>query len=64
VAGAAGEGELLVWGLVNRLGDGEVAVDRGSSTREDHRKEGAGDDEMVDPSCEDDRVGPNKGGRD
>ena len=63
-AGASGGGELLVWGLVNRLGDREVAMDRGVSTREDPREEGAGDDEIVDPSCEYDRVGTNSGGRD
>ncbi len=63
-AGAAGKDELLVWGLVNRLGDGEVAMDRGVSTREDHREDGTGDDEIVDSSCEDDGVGTNSGGRD
>ena len=61
VAGAAEKDGLLVGGSVNRLGDGEVAMDRGVSTRRDHREEGTGDDEIVDPSCEDDRVGTNCG---
>lgn len=63
-AGAAGKDELLVWGSMNRLGDGEVAMDRGVSTRRDHIEEGTGDDEIVDPSCEDDRVGTSCGERD
>ena len=59
-----GGGGLLVWGLVNRLSDGEVATDRGVSIREVRKEEGADDDEIVDPSWEDDRVGTNSGGRD
>ena len=39
-------------------------MDRGVSAREDPREEGAADDEIIDPSCEDDGVGTNGGGRD
>jgi len=64
-AGASGEEcEVLVWGLVNRAGGGEVPDDIGVSTREDPKEEGAGDDEIIDPSCEDDCVGTSNGGRD
>jgi hypothetical protein len=36
-------------------------MDRGVSAREDHREEGVVDEEIIDPSCEDDRVGINSG---
>ena len=39
-------------------------MDRGVSTQEVPKEEGAGDDEIVDPSCEDGRVGTDSGGRD
>jgi len=58
------ECELLAWGLVIGPGDGVVIVDRGVSARGDHIAEGVGDNDIIDPSCEDDRVGTTSGGRD
>jgi hypothetical protein len=63
-AGAPGEEcGLLVWELVNGLGDGVVTVVRGVSAREDPREEGVVDEEIIDPSRESDRVGINRWGR-
>jgi hypothetical protein len=49
---------------VNGASDGVVILDGGVPTPEDPEEEGAGDDEIIDSSCEDDGVGISNGRRD